>query len=302
MKTIFKKISASLVLACLAFSMTSCSFISKAAKDFDGKENERISKILNDKAPEYGIDAASAEVKQGGQYFKVLIGSPNTLDKLKDLAVLHRRWQRFCFAECKNRKFSVTFYDKGHPDIPYSGFSDQDQGFNAELYYDDHTIFLKFVNQIRLYTSPDYKKAKWTPEEFYQMTGISGEIAEEYWTWFHEQFNSRKDERPDPADHDITFIPGDNIMHREKFVIGDEKCPIPAGTYMVDVTQKHGVIHVTDSEGGFKYRVDGDYRDGHSDALYEYSSMPAKIVLNEGDIVYMTNCASTFDKASGDDA
>ena len=300
MKTIFKKISAVLVLACLGISMTSCSFISKASKGLDEKENEKITKILNEKASGYGIDAASAEVMQGGQYFKVLVESPNTLDKIKDLVILHRRWQRFCFGECKNRKFSVTFYDKENQKIAYGGFSDQDQGFDAEVYFSDYHIFMKFIDRIHLYTSPSYKKAEWTPEEFYEMTGISTETAEEFRSWFNETFPSRKDEKPDPSLHDITFIPGDNIMHRERFVIGDEKCPIAAGTYMVDVTQKHSVIHVTDSEGSFKYRVDGDYRDGHSDALYEYSSMPAKMVINEGDIVYMTNCASTFDKITGD--
>ena len=55
-------------------------------------------------------------------------------------------------------------------------------------------------------------------------------------------------------------------------------------------------LAITDSEGNIKYRFDGDYRDGHSDALYEYSPLPAKITLNDGDILYTTNCASTFDR------
>ena len=296
MKTVFKKITTAVLFACLVISMTSCSFVSKALKNIDEKENERITNVLNEKASEYGIDAGSAEVKQGGQYFKVLIDSPNTLDKIKDLVILHRKWQKFTYAECKNRKFSVTFYDREHQDIAYGGFSDQDQGFDAEVYFADYNILLKFISNIHLYTSPTNKKAKWTPEEFYEMTGISTEMAEEYWDWFHETFPSRKDEKPDPAEHDITFIPGDTIMHREKFVIGNEKCPIPAGTYTLDVTQKHGIIHITDSEGNIKYRFDGDYRDGHSDALYEYTPLPAKITLNNGDILYTTNCASTFDR------
>ncbi len=298
MKTIFKKISAALILACLGISMTSCSFLSKAAKGLDEKELAKTKVILIEKASEYGIDADSAEVMQGGQYFKVLVESPNTLDKVKDLAILHRRWQRFCFGECKNKKFSVTFYDKDHPDIHYVGFSDQDQGFNAECYFDDYHIFEKITGRIYSLTSPskNNKKDEYTPEEIKEMTGLDSEMCEEFRKWFNETFPSRKDEKPDPSLHDITFIPGDTIMHRERFVIGDEKCPIPAGTYMVDVTQKHGVIHVTDSQGNIKYRVDGDYRDGHSDALYEYSSLPAKMVLNEGDILYTTNCASTFDR------
>ena len=298
MKTIFKKITAILVLACLGLSVTSCSFVSKALKGIDEKENERIQKILNEKASDYGIDADSAEVKQGGQYFKVLVESPNTLDKIKDLVILHRRWQRFTYSECKGKKFSVTFYDKDHQNISYFGFSDQDQGFDAEVYFADYNIYLKLIGNLHLFTSPTNKKAKWTPEEFYEMTGISTEKAEEFWDWFHEAFPSRKDEKPDPAEHDITFIPGDTIMHRERFVIGDEKCPVPAGTYTVDVTQKHGVIHITDSEGNIKYRLDGDYREGHSDALYEYTPLPAKITLNDGDIIYTTNCASTFDRVN----
>jgi hypothetical protein len=296
MKTVFKKITTAVLFACLVISMTSCSFVSKALKNIDEKENERITNVLNEKASEYGIDAGSAEVMQGGQYFKVLIDSPNTLDKIKDLVILHRKWQKFTYAECKNRKFSVTFYDREHQDISYGGFSDQDQGFDAEVYFADYHIFLKFIDNIRLYTSPTNKKAKWTPEEFYEMTGISTEMAEEFSSWFSETFASRKDEKPDPSEHDITFIPGDTIMHREKFVIGDEKCRIPAGTYTLDVTQKHGIIHITDSEGNIKYRFDGDYRDGHSDALYEYTPLPAKITLYDGDILYTTNCASTFDR------
>ena len=298
MKTILKKITAAVLLACLGMSLVSCKGVSKVLKAIDDKEQERFEKILAEKASDYGIDADSCEVKQGGQYYKVLIESPNTLDKLKGLGSLHRKWQRFCYGECANRKFSVSFYDKDHQEICYGGFSDQDQGFNAELYFSDHNIYLKFVNNIRLFTSPDYKKAKWTPEEFYEMTGISGEIAEEYWTWFQEQFNSRKDERPDPADHDITFIPGDTINHREKFVIGDEKCPVSEGTYTIDVYDKHGVIHITDSEGNIKYRFDGDYREGHTDALYKYTALPAKITLAEGDIFYTTNCASSLDRVS----
>lgn len=295
MKTILKRITAVLLFACLAFQATSCSLVSKGLKKHYEIEDGKIQNILNEKASEYGIDASSAEVMEGGQYFKVLVESPNSLDKIKDLVILHRKWQKFTYAECKNKKFSVTFYDREHQDISYGGFSDQDQGFDAEVYFADYHIFLKFISNIRLYTSPTNKKAKWTPEEFYEMTGISTEMAEEFSSWFSETFNSRKDEKPDPAEHDITFIPGDTIMHREKFVIGDEKCPIPAGTYTLDVTQKHGIIHITDSEGNFKYRFDGDYRDGHSDALYEYTSLPAKITLNNGDILYTTNCASTFD-------
>lgn len=260
--------------------------------------------ILNEKASEYGIDASSAEVMEGGQYFKVLVGSPDSLDKIKDLAMLHRKWQRFCYAECKNRKFSVTFYDKDHQEITYGGFSDQDNGYNAELYFSDYNIFSKFIDRIYFFSRPgnNKEKVKVTPEEFYEMTGISGEMAEEFWKWRNETFQpSYKNTNPDKSEHDIAFIPGDTIMHREKFVIGDEKCPIPAGTYTLDIYHKHGVIHITDSDGNIKYRFDSDYKEGHSDALYEYTPLPAKIVLNDGDIFYTTNCASTLDRVNDED-
>ncbi|MCR5340813.1 MAG: hypothetical protein K6E60_05635, partial [Saccharofermentans sp.] len=79
MKTLFKKITAGVLFACMVLSVSSCSFISKGLKDFDEKENERITGILNEKASDYGIDASSAEVMQGGQYFKVLVGTPDSL-------------------------------------------------------------------------------------------------------------------------------------------------------------------------------------------------------------------------------
>lgn len=296
MKTIFKRITAVLLFACLAFQVTSCSLVSKGIKKHYEIEDGKIQSILNEKASEYGIDASSAEVMEGGQYFKVLVESPNSLDKIKDLAVLHRKWKRFCYTECKNRKFSVTFYDKDHQDITYGGFSDQDNGYDAELYFSDYNIFMSFIDQIYLYTSPTNKKAKWTPEEFYEMTGISREMAEEFWKWKNKTFRAEKKVVPDKSEHDIAFIPGDTIMHREKFVIGDEKCPIPAGTYTLDITQTHSVIHITDSDGNIKYRFDSDYKEGHSDALYEYTALPARIVLNEGDIFYMTNCCATLDR------
>ena len=303
MKTIFNRITAVLLFACLAFQVTSCSFISKGLKAYDEKENERFTGILNEKASDYGIDASSAEVMQGGQYFKVLVGTPDTLDKIKDLAILHRKWQRFCYAECKNRKFAVTFYDKDHQEITYVGFSDQDNGYNAELYFSDYNIFSKFVDRIYFYSRPgnNNKKVKFTPEEFYEMTGISGEMAEEFWKWKNATFRAEKKTVPDKSEHDIAFIPGDTIMHREKFVIGDEKCPIPAGTYTLDISHKHGVIHITDSDGNIKYRFDSDYKEGHSDALYEYTPLPAKIVLNDGDIFYTTNCGSTLDRVENDE-
>ena len=188
----------------------------------------------------------------------------------------------------------MTFYDKEHQDITYTGFSDQDQGFNAELYFSDHDIFMKFINQISLYTSSG-KKNKFTAEEFSEMTGISAEKSNEFRDWFNETFPTSAKTVPDKSDHDIAFIPGDTINHREKFVIGDEKCPIPAGTYTLDITQCHRVIHITDRDGNIKYRFDSDYRDGHSDALYEYTPLPAKLNLSSGDIVYMTNCTATFD-------
>ena len=301
MKTILKRITAVLLFACLAFQATSCSLVSKGIKKHYEIEDGKIQSILNEKASEYGIDASSAEVMEGGQYFKVLVESPNSLYKIKDLAVLHRKWKRFCYTECKNRKFSVTFYDKDHQDITYGGFSDLDNGYDAELYFSDYSIFMSFIDHIYLYTSPTNKKAKWTPEEFYEMTGISREMAEEFWKWKNKTFRAEKKVVPDKSEHDIAFIPGDTIMHREKFVIGDEKCPIPAGTYTLDIIQTHSVIHITDSDGNIKYRFDSDYKEGHSDALYEYTALPARIVLADGDIFYITNCCATLDRVEDED-
>lgn len=301
MKTILKRITAVLLFACLAFQATSCSLVSKGIKKHYEIEDGKIQSILNEKASEYGIDASSAEVMEGGQYFKVLVESPNSLVKIKDLAVLHRKWKRFCYTECKNRKFSVTFYDKDHQDITYGGFSDLDNGYDAELYFSDYSIFMSFIDHIYLYTSPTNKKAKWTPEEFYEMTGISREMAEEFWKWKNKTFRAEKKVVPDKSEHDIAFIPGDTIMHREKFVIGDEKCPIPAGTYTLDIIQTHSVIHITDSDGNIKYRFDSDYKEGHSDALYEYTALPARIVLADGDIFYITNCCATLDRVEDED-
>lgn len=303
MKTILNRITAVLLFACLAFQMTSCSLVSKGLKKHYDIEDEKIQNILNEKASDYGIDASSAEVMEGGQYFKVLVESPNSMDKIKDLAILHRRWKRFCYSECKDRRFSVTFYDKDHQEITYGGFSDQDHGYNAELYFSDYDIFQGFIDRIYFYSRPgnNNKKIKVTPEEFYEMTGISGEMAEEFWKWKNATFRAENKTVPDKSEHDIAFIPGDTIMHREKFVIGDEKCPIPAGTYTLDITEKHSVIHITDSEGNIKYRFDSDYKKGHSDALYEYTPLPAKIVLADGDIFHITNCCATLDKVENED-
>jgi hypothetical protein len=94
---ILKKITAVMLLACLGMGLASCKAVSKGLKVIDDSENERFSKILTEKAADYGIDASSAEVMQGGQYFKVLVETPDSLDKIKDLAMLHRKWQRFCW-------------------------------------------------------------------------------------------------------------------------------------------------------------------------------------------------------------
>ena len=67
MKTIFKRITAVLLFACLAFQVTSCSLVSKGIKKHYEIEDGKIQSILNEKASEYGIDASSAEVMEGGQ-------------------------------------------------------------------------------------------------------------------------------------------------------------------------------------------------------------------------------------------
>jgi|GEM_PF-5719160 len=111
-----------------------------------------------------------------------------------------------------------------------------------------------------------------------------------------ESYSSFKEEIPDKNDHYYAFIPGDTMMHFEKFIIGDEDCPIEAGKYSIDLPGFHGIIHVTDPEDNTIIRMDAYYRDGYVDEMYDYAALPAEVELKEGDIMYMTNAISTFDK------
>ena len=44
-----------------------------------------------------------------------------------------------------------------------------------------------------------------------------------------------------------------------------------------------------------------DYFVTDSDALYEYTPLPAKIVLADGDIFHITNCCATLDRVDDED-
>ena len=293
-----KKILSFLMIPAMLLSASGCSFIYRGIKAIDNGFEDKYEKVLQEKAGEYGIDPDAAEVMQGAQYFKVYVDSPNSIEKLQELVITYRRWLRFGCCELKHLEFSMSFYDKEHKGIFYGGFTDKYTGYNAEYYYDDKLIAMNFVNNIDCFTSPDYKKNKQTPEEFYKMTGINKELSNQFREWFSENYPNDKQVKPDKSEHDITFIPGDTINHRERFVIGEKDCPIEAGTYTVEFPNKRGIIHVTDAEGNFKYRIDGYYRDGHSDSLYEYAPLPAKMELAKGDVFYIINCDATLDRVS----
>ena len=298
MAVTYKKVLSFLLIPAMLFAGSGCSLINRGIKAIDKGFEDNYEKVLQEKAGEYGIDPDAAEVMQGAQYFKVYVDTPNSLEKLQELMITYRRWLRFGCCELKHLEFSMSFYDKEHKEICYGGFTDRYRGYNTEYFYDDKQIAMNLTDKIYILTSPDFKKNKQTPEEFYKMTGISRELAEQYRKWYFETYPTEKQEKPDKSEHDITFIPGDTINHRERFVIGEKDCPIGAGTYTVDFPNKRGVIHVTDAEGNFKYRIDGYYRDGHSDPLYQYSPVPAKMELAQGDIFYIINCSATLDRVS----
>jgi len=74
MAVTYKKIPTLLILPAMAISMSGCSFVSKGLKAIDGKNADRIEKILNEKAGEYGISAEGVEVLQGEQRFDMRQG------------------------------------------------------------------------------------------------------------------------------------------------------------------------------------------------------------------------------------
>jgi hypothetical protein len=282
-----------MLIAGLALSMTSCSLFTRTPEQIEAANKEAM-QMFADKADQYGLDTEGVEVKQGGTYFKVLIDPPKTQEEMEEFIVFVRKWLRFGYAEL-GKRYNITFYDKTLTDLFYCGISDQDFGYPSEYFWSDYYITSPYISQIGLYSSPTYKKNPTTPEKFYEATGIDSTIAEELRNWRYLTFDVDLDVEIKKDEHDIAFIPGDTIMHYEIFKIGDDDCVIKPGTYSVDMPDDYGVIHVTDADGNFKYRLYEPYRDGKKDGLYEYSALPAVIELNEGDVVYINNTIATFD-------
>lgn len=287
-----------LTMAGLMLSMTGCKYVNSVVKDLNAQHQEKNQKAVEEKAPEYGIDPEGVTVESNGTYFRVPVHPYKTADEMDEYIVLMRKWLRFAYAEL-GRRYFVGFFDKDHPEVMYCGFSDQDLGYDSEFYWNDHDILQNYLMRVRSFTRPSRnpKEGELTPEEFNQKTGINENVIEELYSWFNEKYPSKKDVTPDKSEHDVTFIPGDTINHKEKFTVGDDKCPIAAGKYSVDLPNKRGLIHVTDSNGNTKYRLDGCYREGHADGMYSYLELPATLELNNGDIIYIINCVATFDRA-----
>lgn len=282
-----------LLMTGLIGSFAACSLFKRSPEDIE-KDNAKYQQILEEKAAQYGIDPTGVEVSAGGQYFKVLVEPIKSTDKMGEQIVMLRRWLRFAYAEL-GKRYDIGFYDKNHPDIYYYGFSDQDHGYRSEYLWNDRDLAMRYLSTNDGLLGPKYKKNKISAEEFTELTGIDEEIAEDFKNWFFANFYTQTEIVPDKSEHDITFIPGDTIEHYEIFEIGSDKCPMKPGEYLVDMTGRWGVIHITDKDGNTKYRMDAEYPDGHSDSLYEYEAFPATVELNEGDMVYMTNSISTFD-------
>ena len=281
------------IIAGLVLSITACSLFTRSPEQIE-KANKEAMEMLEDKADQYGLDTDGVEVLEGGTYFKVLIDPPKTVDDMEDYIVMVRRWIRFGYGEL-GRRYSIVFYDKDMTDLWYCSISDQDFGYPNEYLWSDYYIVEPYISKIGLYSSPTYKKNPTTPEEFYEITGIDSAIAEELRSWNSSTFIVEIGTEIDKDDHDIAFIPGDTIMHYEVFHIGDEDCVIDPGTYTVDMTERNGIIHITDADGNFKYRLYEPYSDGKTYGLYEYSALPATVEIDEGDIVYMTNTTAVFD-------
>ena len=292
---LIKRMLVLIMVTGLLLSVTACSFLVRSPEDIE-KDNAKYQQILEEKASQYDIDPNGVEVSQGGQYFKIPLDPIKSTDQMDEQMVLLRKWLRFAYAELGNR-YDLGFYDRNNPDIYYFGFSDQDQGYKTEYLWTDRYLAMRYVTKLDQYTNPGNEKNKKTPEEFYELTGIDADIAKEFHEWYYSTFYTQKEIVPDKSEHDITFIPGDTIEHYEIFEIGSDKSVIKPGVYFVDMPGRWGVIHITDKDGNTKYRMDAEYPEGHSDSMYKYESFPAIVELNEGDLVYMTNCISTFDSA-----
>lgn len=258
------------------------------------EKNEQYRRILEDKAEDYGIDPDDVEISQGGGYFKVPVDTITSYEQLDDMVILKRKWLRFAYAELDGQYF-VGFFDSKEPELMYGGFSNQDLGYTSEYYWNDADIHESFASKLRQYATDGDKYSDISAEDFYELTGIDEDMAEDFVDRHYDTYPRGKEVTPDKDDHTYAFIPGDTIEHLEKFTVGDDDCPIDEGFYMVDLPSPEGLIHITDENGKTKYRLDASYRDGHSDELYEYSPVPAVVELEDGDIIYMPNRISTFD-------
>ena len=279
-----------------AISLLGVGLFLSACSSTGAAKDAKYQKIVEEKAKDYGIDPEGVVVSSGATYYMVPIDTIHSYEEMEDQIGNYRRWLRFAFAELPRGKYDVGFYDRNDLDIWYGGFSNQDYGFDSEYYWTDEDVLNGFVNRIENSASFEEEYTNMTPEKFYEVTGIDEEAADAIRHRFHETYQSPKETVPNKAEHTYTFIPGDNINHYEKFVIGEDDCPIDAGIYSLDMTGRWGLIHVTDSADNTKCRVDVFYKNGHTDELYNYSALPTEIELDEGDIIYMKNCISTFDR------
>ncbi len=261
----------------------------------DAQKDAEYQKIVEEKAPLYGIDPEGVVVSSGGSYYRVPIDTIHTYEDVEAQITTYRKWLRFMNTEMPEERYYVGFFERNDLDIMYGGFSNNDNGFDSEYYWDDNDIMQSYITTFIFNTDDDPNSAD-TNKKFYEYTGIDRDTAFEMDSRLSKTYPSFKETTPDKNAHTYTFIPGDTIMHMEKYVIGDENCPIESGTYTIDLPGCDGIIHVTDSEDNTLYRMDAHYRYGHSDELYNYEVLPATVELSEGDIIYITNAISTFDR------
>ncbi len=262
----------------------------------ESEKNSECKQIIEEKAKIYGIDPSNVAVTSGGTYYKVPIATIHTYEDIEAQVGNYRKWLRFTHSEIPVRQYNVVFVDRLNPDIIYGGFSDQDFGYDSEYYWDDEKIIHIFANDIWDNTLVDEKRSNNDPEKFYEVTGIDEPTASDMLSRAISSYHSFKEEIPDKNDYTYAFIPGDTIMHLEKFIIGDEDCPIEAGKYSINLPGFHGIIHITDAMDNTICRMDAYYRNGHTDDMYDYAVLPAEVELKEGYIIYMTNAISTFNK------
>ena len=299
------KLVCALSIASMSLFLTACSVkgIAKAAlnkgeqiieekiDEANSKQDEECREILEEKAELYGIDPEGVLISSGGTYLKVPVDTIHSYEDMESHIGNFRRWLRFAYAEMPRSRYFVSVNDRNDLDIWYGGFSEQDYGYDSEYYWDDEYILSSYAQHLVDNAREEDKSA----EKFYEITGIDEDTAIAIRSRVIQTYPSFNIEEPDKNEHTYTFIPGDTIMHCEKFVIGDEECPIEAGVYNVDLPDDHGIIHITDSNDNTIYRLDAKYRYGHTDEIYNYEMLPVKVELKKGNIIYMTNATSTFD-------